>query len=492
VKTKHLRTLLLTTLLSGAVSLVPNSVLARGGGGSHGGGSHSSSYSSGSRGGSIHVSGYTRSNGTYVHSYTRATSRSGLGYSTGSQYSDDSGESSNTTDPNSISTTSNNYQDALDSAMSAATVTQSAVSKDDWELVSSKWENAIFLLKELPNSSPNYVEAQVKIQEYGRNLNYARKQLDLPPLTEPNEESSTERLTSVASVATLATPQATAVTSSVSRPSQVTPPPATGVTPTPESDESSYPIGAISLIVLIVAGVGFYKASTLAKATRSLKSNAVSVTPTNNLTTQLSDQKIENDTKSSPHKSVVKSTDSNQEAIEHFTQAIRLNPDAKAYFRRGEAYENLGSYKEALKDFNQAISLNHAQVNYYTRRGIVRQKLGDTLGANWDSNTVKTLLNPSIGSTEAKYYVRQSIPAKPKKEKVSDESEDYYFEKEFKLPEFHVPEVVNRVGSIALGLGALVAFGLINQKMGGGAVQVSSYHKKNGTFVHSHTRHRPR
>jgi hypothetical protein len=159
--------------------------------------------------------------------------------------------------------------------MSAATVTQSAVSKDDWELVSSKWENAIFLLKELSNSSPNYVEAQVKIQEYGKNLNYARKQLDLPPLTEPNEESSTDRLTSVPSVAALATPQATAVTTSVSRPSQVTPP-------------------------------------------------------------------------------------------------------------------------------------------------------------------------------------------------------------------------VNRVGSIALGLGALVAFGLINQKMGGGAVQVSSYHKKNGTFVHSQTRHRPR
>lgn len=187
MKPKHLTTLFLTTLLSGAVSLVPNSVLARGGGGSYGGGSHGSSYSSGSRGGSVHVSGYTRSNGTYVHSYTRTASGSGLRHSTGSEYSNDSRESSDSSDPNSISTISNNFQDALDSAMSAATVTQSAVSKDDWELVSSKWQNAISLLKQLPNSNPNYVKAQVKIQEYGRNLDYARQQLDLPPLTQPEE-----------------------------------------------------------------------------------------------------------------------------------------------------------------------------------------------------------------------------------------------------------------------------------------------------------------
>lgn len=52
--------------------------------------------------------------------------------------------------------------------------------------------------------------------------------------------------------------------------------------------------------------------------------------------------------------------------------------------------------------------------------------------------------------------------------------------------------LLERTGSIALGLGALVAFGLLNQKLGGGSVRVSGYRRSNGTFVHSYTRHRPR
>jgi thiol-disulfide isomerase/thioredoxin len=68
------------------------------------------------------------------------------------------------------------FQDAVDTAISAATITQSAESKDDWNLVVNRWETAIKLLKTLPKSSPNYPTAQKKIPEYQRNLAYAQQQ----------------------------------------------------------------------------------------------------------------------------------------------------------------------------------------------------------------------------------------------------------------------------------------------------------------------------
>lgn len=301
MKPRAFTTLFLTTLLSGAICLVPNSVLARGSGG------RGSSYSSGSHGGSVHVSGYTRSNGTYVAPHTRSASGSGLGHSTGKGYSDgsgystdsgysnNSGESGSSGDPNSASTTSNNFQDSLDSAMSAATLTQSAVSKDDWELVSSKWQNAISLLKQLPNSSPNYVEAQVKIQEYERNLNYARQQLDLPPLTPPEEVATQETVnkesqqngeslteneeavseapvaaplpnTSTEKASSPAIPQATTVTASVSQPPKVAPTSSTG--------DSNHSGGTLILTILaVIVVVGFSKNKLLPKATQPDKTN---------------------------------------------------------------------------------------------------------------------------------------------------------------------------------------------------------------------------
>ena len=73
------------------------------------------------------------------------------------------------------------FQDGLDAGMSAATITQSAQSKDDWKLVVNRWQSAIALLKTVPKSSPNYAKAQQKIAEYQRNLGYAQKQVNSPP-----------------------------------------------------------------------------------------------------------------------------------------------------------------------------------------------------------------------------------------------------------------------------------------------------------------------
>lgn len=72
------------------------------------------------------------------------------------------------------------FQVALDSGMSAATIAQSAESKDDWNLVISRWKTAINLLKMVPKSNSNYAKAQKKIPEYQRNLAYAQQQLKNP------------------------------------------------------------------------------------------------------------------------------------------------------------------------------------------------------------------------------------------------------------------------------------------------------------------------
>ena len=67
------------------------------------------------------------------------------------------------------------FSEALDRGMGAAVITQSAVSKDDWNLIASEWQSAIQLLKAVPQSSPNYAMAQKKIPEYQRNLVIAQQ-----------------------------------------------------------------------------------------------------------------------------------------------------------------------------------------------------------------------------------------------------------------------------------------------------------------------------
>ena len=65
------------------------------------------------------------------------------------------------------------FQKALDLAYGAAKLTQSAQIPADWQYVMSRWQDAIGLLKVVPPQSAEYAKAQVKIQEYQRNLAYA-------------------------------------------------------------------------------------------------------------------------------------------------------------------------------------------------------------------------------------------------------------------------------------------------------------------------------
>lgn len=327
MKSRGFTALFLTTLLSGTVCLVPNSAWARDGGSSD--------------------------------------------YSPGNEYS---GSSIYSSDSNPNSTTSDIYQDALDSAISATAIAQSAVSKDDWELVSSKLQDSINLLKEVPASSPNYAEAQVKIQEYGASLNYAQQQLGLLPLIQPEEvatqttfngefQPNEESSISVASDISPTVPSQDLIAIDSVSPSPEVMPTAPTASPEVTLDSESNPLGAMILTVLVaLVAVGFYKAKTIKHS----------------------------DAKSAP-----------------VTKNVPVNP------------------------------------------------------------TVPTYSSPN-----------------------------YQIPKNYSVPDFEIGGFLERAGSIALGLGILVAFGLINQKMGGGvgggSVRVSGYRRSNGTFVDSYTRHRPR
>ncbi|MBE9178870.1 retroviral-like aspartic protease family protein [Oculatella sp. LEGE 06141] len=72
------------------------------------------------------------------------------------------------------------YQDAIAKASSAFTFGQSAQSQDDWQLVVSRWQQAIDLMAAVPSASPNHAVAQRKLVEYRRNLTYAQQQANRP------------------------------------------------------------------------------------------------------------------------------------------------------------------------------------------------------------------------------------------------------------------------------------------------------------------------
>ncbi|MDZ8108922.1 MAG: hypothetical protein RM338_25315 [Nostoc sp. DedQUE12a] len=67
------------------------------------------------------------------------------------------------------------FREAVNKAIMAANLTQSAKSPDEWKTVVSEWQEAIALMKNVPSSSPNYAIAQQKIIEYQKNLDYAQK-----------------------------------------------------------------------------------------------------------------------------------------------------------------------------------------------------------------------------------------------------------------------------------------------------------------------------
>lgn len=69
------------------------------------------------------------------------------------------------------------FKRAQEKAASATTHAQTATSKEDWELVVSRWQQAVAFLRTVPATSPLQTMAKPKLVEYQRHLANAQKQL---------------------------------------------------------------------------------------------------------------------------------------------------------------------------------------------------------------------------------------------------------------------------------------------------------------------------
>jgi hypothetical protein len=83
--------------------------------------------------------------------------------------------SPNSTPRASASTQLSSLEMALDKAAGAKSISQSAVSVDDWKLVVNQWQDAIALMKQVRRNSGNFAFAQRQILEYRRQVALARR-----------------------------------------------------------------------------------------------------------------------------------------------------------------------------------------------------------------------------------------------------------------------------------------------------------------------------
>jgi clan AA aspartic protease (TIGR02281 family) len=77
-----------------------------------------------------------------------------------------------------LSSQPSQYELALDKADGAISISQSAQSSDDWQLVASQMREAIALMQTVPNGSPDRAIAKAKITEYQQYLIHAQQQAD--------------------------------------------------------------------------------------------------------------------------------------------------------------------------------------------------------------------------------------------------------------------------------------------------------------------------
>ncbi|BAY98226.1 hypothetical protein NIES37_21740 [Tolypothrix tenuis PCC 7101] len=106
----------------------------------------------------------------------------------------------------------NSFELALDKAAGAMTISQSAQSPDDWKLVATQFQDAIALMKNVQQESPNFTVAQIKISEYQRQIQYALNQAtpkSLAPIAVKPPQKAPQRVVVVVPSARKNTPQST-------------------------------------------------------------------------------------------------------------------------------------------------------------------------------------------------------------------------------------------------------------------------------------------
>lgn len=77
----------------------------------------------------------------------------------------------------STASTPDSFRTAVNQAMRAAELTQTASSADDWETVANTWLEAIRLMNITPSTNPKYSTAALKVEEYAKNLAYAQRRM---------------------------------------------------------------------------------------------------------------------------------------------------------------------------------------------------------------------------------------------------------------------------------------------------------------------------
>ncbi|HEY1760258.1 MAG TPA: tetratricopeptide repeat protein [Bryobacteraceae bacterium] len=68
-------------------------------------------------------------------------------------------------------------------------------------------------------------------------------------------------------------------------------------------------------------------------------------------------------------------------AMNEFTQAINLEPNAHAFYERGELHELMGEHPQAIEDYNAAIHEEPDAPYVYRARALTRDEIGDHDGA---------------------------------------------------------------------------------------------------------------
>ncbi|MBD2777299.1 retropepsin-like aspartic protease family protein [Iningainema tapete] len=80
------------------------------------------------------------------------------------------------------------YENGLDKAAGAVSISKSAYSTEDWQLVVSQYQNAIAFMKQVKADNIYFANAQKKIKEYQRQIKYAKRQATrLVKVTPPQE-----------------------------------------------------------------------------------------------------------------------------------------------------------------------------------------------------------------------------------------------------------------------------------------------------------------
>lgn len=82
------------------------------------------------------------------------------------------------------------FEQALNRATGAKSISQSAVSVEDWNLVASQFQEAIALMKKVRRDSGNFTVAQRKIREYRRQFTIARQKAQGKTLPSPQTQGS--------------------------------------------------------------------------------------------------------------------------------------------------------------------------------------------------------------------------------------------------------------------------------------------------------------